>query len=112
VHPFWSSHEEKCACVRLSMGGQPWLELELHGRRHGDLPERGERGKEEGERGRGWGCGLGKGGGGHHGGLKERGLGPCWAALFSLLLRAEREEEEKEKEGKEKKRKEKIWKIF
>jgi hypothetical protein len=24
------------------MGGQPWLELELHGRRHGDLPERGD----------------------------------------------------------------------
>jgi hypothetical protein len=32
VHPFWSSHEEKQACVRLSMGGQPWPELELHGR--------------------------------------------------------------------------------
>jgi hypothetical protein len=24
MHPFWSSHEEKCAYVRLSMGGQPW----------------------------------------------------------------------------------------
>jgi hypothetical protein len=24
MHPFWSSHEEKQDCVRLSMGGQPW----------------------------------------------------------------------------------------
>jgi hypothetical protein len=40
------------------MGGQPWLEFELHGRRHRDSPERGERGKEEGERGHGWGCCL------------------------------------------------------
>jgi hypothetical protein len=24
MHPFWSSHEEKRDCVRLSMGGQPW----------------------------------------------------------------------------------------
>jgi hypothetical protein len=51
VHLFWSSQEEKRAWLRLSMGRQPWLELELHGRRHGDLPERGEMRKEEGERG-------------------------------------------------------------
>jgi hypothetical protein len=25
MHPFWSSHEEKQVCVRLSMGGQTWL---------------------------------------------------------------------------------------
>jgi hypothetical protein len=24
MHRFWSSHEEKRICVRLSMGGQPW----------------------------------------------------------------------------------------
>jgi hypothetical protein len=33
------------------MEGQPWPELELHGRRHGDSLEKGERGNEEGERG-------------------------------------------------------------
>jgi hypothetical protein len=72
------------------------------------LAREGEGGGGEGAR---LGMRLGEGGG-HRGGLKERGLGPCWAALFSLLLRAEREEEEIEKEGKEKKKKEKIWKIF
>jgi hypothetical protein len=51
VHLFWLSHEEKQPCLELSMGGRPWPELELHGRRHGDSPERGQRGKEEGERG-------------------------------------------------------------
>jgi hypothetical protein len=29
MHSFWSSHEEKRDCVRLSTGGQPWPELEL-----------------------------------------------------------------------------------
>jgi hypothetical protein len=24
MHLFWSSHDEKRVCVRLSMGGQPW----------------------------------------------------------------------------------------
>jgi hypothetical protein len=76
------------------------------------LAREGREGEGGGGEGARLGMRLGEGGGGHHGGLKERGLGPCWAALFSLLLRAEREEEEKEKEGKEKKRKEKIWKIF
>jgi hypothetical protein len=31
VHPFWSSHEGKRAWLDLSMTGQPWPELELHG---------------------------------------------------------------------------------
>jgi hypothetical protein len=30
MHPFWSSHKEKRDCMRLSVGGQPWPELELH----------------------------------------------------------------------------------
>jgi hypothetical protein len=30
MHPFWSSHEEKCACVKFSMGGQPWPEFKVH----------------------------------------------------------------------------------
>jgi hypothetical protein len=48
VHPFWSSHEEKRACVRLSMGGVmagvrvPWPAM-------GSSPER----KGKVERGRG-----------------------------------------------------------
>jgi hypothetical protein len=44
VHPFWSSHEEKRACVRLSMGGG-------HGRSwsfHGELNGEGEGGGGEG----------------------------------------------------------------
>jgi hypothetical protein len=45
------------------MGGQPWLELELHGRAAmaGAMGthQRGERrGKEEGDGGNDWGCGL------------------------------------------------------
>jgi hypothetical protein len=52
VHPFWSSHEEKRACVSLSMGGQPWPELELHGPAMGSLQERGGEGGEGGAAGR------------------------------------------------------------
>jgi hypothetical protein len=49
VHPFWSSHEDKRACVRLSMGGQPWSELELHGQ-PGGARWRGEKvGRRRGE---------------------------------------------------------------
>jgi hypothetical protein len=48
VHLFWSSHEEKRACVRLSMGGQQWPELELHGGPWGSSSER----REKVERGR------------------------------------------------------------
>jgi hypothetical protein len=48
-----SSHEEKWHCLKLSMGGQPWPELELHGRRpRGLVKEEGEGDRE----GRG-GCG-------------------------------------------------------
>jgi hypothetical protein len=37
---FWLSHEEKCPCLELSMGGQPWPELELHSQPWGSSPER------------------------------------------------------------------------
>jgi hypothetical protein len=50
VHPFWLSHEEKRAWLRLSMGGQPWPELELHGRPSG-VRRRGKRGGRGRERG-------------------------------------------------------------
>jgi hypothetical protein len=55
VHPFWSSHEEKQACVRLSIGGQPWPELEIHGRPWG-ARRRGDEGAQLGghDMGRGW----------------------------------------------------------
>jgi hypothetical protein len=57
VHPFWSSHKEKRACVRFSMGGG-------HGKTcswkaaMGNSPDRGKRGKEEG-RGGGFGAARG-----------------------------------------------------
>jgi hypothetical protein len=59
VHPFWSSHEEKRACVRLSMGGGYDRSWTFHGS-HGELV--GER--KEGEGGgrrqrRGWGAARG-----------------------------------------------------
>jgi hypothetical protein len=67
MHPFWSSHEEKRDCVRLSMGGG-------HGRSWSSINdsmassrERRKRGKEERGRGRTlgrpWGWLLGGGGG-------------------------------------------------
>jgi hypothetical protein len=59
MHLFWASHEEKHVCVRLSMGGQPWSELEFHGPAMGSSPERGKRGKEEGEGGGQLGCSWG-----------------------------------------------------
>jgi hypothetical protein len=110
VHPFWSSHEEKRACVRLSMGGQPWPELELHGRPWG-ARRRGRGGEGEGERSRGcgwlcwrWGC---------HGGSciweGSRLFTPCWAALFvqttACCAAHEGEEEEREKKKKRKEKK-------
>jgi hypothetical protein len=50
VHPFWLSHEEKQAWLRLLMGGQPWPELELQGSPWGARwrGERGGRGEGEG----------------------------------------------------------------
>jgi hypothetical protein len=66
VHLFWSSHEEKRDCVRLSMGGQPWPELELYGRPWG-ARRRGE--GEEGAGGALLGGAMGRGRGCHGEGL-------------------------------------------
>jgi hypothetical protein len=52
VHPFWSSHKEKRACVRLSVGGQPRPELKLDGRPWGPR-QRGRGGGGEGKKRRG-----------------------------------------------------------
>jgi hypothetical protein len=62
MHLFWSSHEEKQACVRLSMGcghGRSWSSI------NGGMPssrERRKRGKEERGRGHGWEGALQEGG--------------------------------------------------
>jgi hypothetical protein len=67
MHLFCSFHEEKGDCVRLSMGEQPWPELGLHDWRWECSLERGERGKERGKGGHGWGGAwvgaVGEGGG-------------------------------------------------
>jgi hypothetical protein len=92
------------------MGGQPWPELELHGRQPWGARRRGERG------------GRRKGGRAAWGATRGRGGVPwgLWAArscvAVLLVVSAVREKkkrrkekgEEKEKEGK----KEKIWKFF
>jgi hypothetical protein len=110
MHPFWSSHEEKRVCVRLSMGGQPWLDLSSWKAAMGSSPERGRRGKEEGE---GHSCSVA-------GGLGLLLLCPwsppasCSVAAARLLdvRRRSRAEERKEKREKRKeKMKEKNRKI-
>jgi hypothetical protein len=85
--------------VRLSIGGQPWPELELHGRpwgarRRGRGGERG-RGEEQGDT-------TGRVGGG--GAMGVAALGrvasrPCWAALFvqTVACCAVREKRRKER---------------
>jgi hypothetical protein len=110
MHPFWSSHKEKRVCVRLSMGGQPWLDLSSWKAAMGSSPERGRRGKEEGE---GHSCSVA-------GGLGLLLLCPwsppasCSVAAARLLdvRRRSRAEERKEKREKRKeKMKEKNRKI-
>jgi hypothetical protein len=83
VHPFWSSHEEKQACVRLSPGGG-------HGRSwssvagHGELAGEGKDGEgEEGEGGGGLGCSWG-GVGGPWGGAARSSSAPA-VFMFCLL---------------------------
>jgi hypothetical protein len=84
------------------MGEQPWPELELHGRHHGDLPERGERGEGENERGRGWVGAL-------EGGCCAFAALCVWLPVCAALHDMREVEEEREKE-REKKRK--IKEIF
>jgi hypothetical protein len=56
VHPFWSSHEEKRACVRLSMGGGHGRSWSFHGS-HAELAGEGKEGEGEEEAGAHcWGC--------------------------------------------------------
>jgi hypothetical protein len=92
MHPFWPSHVEKRVCVRLSTGGHPWPELELHGR---PWVAR-KRGEGKGERGEERGAWLGR-----HG--EREGC----SRLLSVVReketgRRKKKERRKEKEGKEK----------
>jgi hypothetical protein len=97
---FWLSHEEKCPCLELSMGGQPWPELELHSQPWGSSPER------EGE---------GEGEGGGVGGAAVR---PARVLLLHAVRerktgrRREEKREKRKEEGKERKEKEKNGNIF
>jgi hypothetical protein len=85
VHPFWSSHEEKRDCVRLSMEGQPWLSSRSI---NGGMASSWERKEREGEGEQG---GHGKGGllggtmgrGRAAGGAYRRGAGPCCCYIRS-----------------------------
>jgi hypothetical protein len=81
VHPFWSSHEEKWACVRLSLGGSHGRSWSFHGSPWGAC-HRGSGGGRGKERGAQLGGQLGRGRG-RHGGCR-RGLAPA-AATCSLL---------------------------
>jgi hypothetical protein len=92
MHQVLSSHKEKQDCVRLSMGGQPWPELELAG--HWELAGEG-RGRGRGERRGGGGMGRGRAAGG------APGLDPgsCFPCCWVLFVRAVREKEKKRKKG-------------
>jgi L-aminopeptidase/D-esterase-like protein len=97
------------------MGGQPWLELELHGRPRGSSPEREESGEGKVRGAGGAVAGRRKGGRGAIRRVWKRGLGPSVAALCgALFVTALGEEESRKKkrekrkeEGKERKRKRK-----
>jgi hypothetical protein len=87
------------------MGGQPWPELELHGRPRGAR----RRGRGRGRGGIVGGRGMG-GGGGQQGEEAPWGCrrSSVWAALVrSLLLLAAREEDHVGKKGKRRERKRK-----
>jgi hypothetical protein len=92
--------------------------LELHGRRHGDSPKRGERGKEEGERGARLGVRLGEGAPWEgaeelsHATLVALYMWRCSSVLYTRESRRRKEKgEEKEKEGKQKEKKKKYGKF-
>jgi hypothetical protein len=103
------------------MGGQLWLELELHGRPRGSSPEREESGEGKVRGAGGAVAGRRKGGRGAIRRVWRRGLGPSVAApcgaLFVTALceeesRKRRERKEKKKGRKEKeKEKEKMGKF-
>jgi hypothetical protein len=111
VHLFWLSHEEKRTWIELSMEGQPWPKLELHGRPRGAH----QRGRGGGRRG---------GEGGAAGGCAMRGYrrgGSVHAAPLVLSAslymkkkagrRKEKRRERKEKKGRKKEKEEKWKKI-
>jgi hypothetical protein len=123
MHQFWSSHEEKRDCVRLSMGGQPWLELELMAG-HGELVGEGKEGEGEGEGAGGTpeGARLGDA----KGALQEEGSTCCCVRVCCCCCfgaertGCEKQEEGKRKEkerrqenkGKEKRKKEKTQRLI
>jgi hypothetical protein len=89
VHPFWSSHEEKRACVRLSMGGGHGQSWSFYGELNGE----------------------GEGGGGEGGTARALGARPGCSFVRSASVRSYycclREEENSRQEGEEKKEEEK-----
>jgi hypothetical protein len=109
MHPFWSSHEEKCVCVRLSMGGGHGRSWSFHGSPWG-ARQRGKGGEEE----------VGGAAWGRHGvreGCRRGLLGAagCSGLLCCVLrLRKNRRKERRKKGRKRKEKKEKIsnLKIF
>jgi hypothetical protein len=115
MHLFWSSHKEKRACVRLSMGGGHGWSWSFHGPSMGSSLERGKEGeREEGE---------GRGAGGTAWGAREAGA-PGWLRV-ALLVRESRNREklnvmrkhagvrrkEKKKKRKEKKKRKNMKKF-
>jgi hypothetical protein len=111
MHHFWSSHEEKRDCVRLSMGGQPWpISRSING---GMASSQERKGREGRGKGHSWGCGLGRR---RAAGGAPWGLGPpccCAVALYSHAavaahVRRNRKEEEEKREKRKEERKEKI----
>jgi hypothetical protein len=110
VHPFWSSHKEKQACVRLSMRGSHGRSWSFHGPAMGSSPE----GKGKGERG--------EEAGAHCWGAREAGASG-WLPTASLLplcvrrnvhvrKKRRRKERRKRKRRKEKRKKEKNMNFF
>jgi hypothetical protein len=94
MHPFWSSHEEKRDCVRLSMGGghgQSWSSMGAHGKIVGE------------------GQGACLGGGGLQGGAIEVAARSSWlplcAVCYVLCEGRRKEKKEEERGGKRKGRK-------
>jgi hypothetical protein len=110
MHPFWSSHEEKRVCVRLSMGGGHGRSWSFMGRPWGLAREEGGEGEGAGGTPRVGGEGTT---GGRHGGDTPGGKAQpaavfmCAAAAVLVLneldVRKERRRKEKKKKRKEKK---------
>jgi hypothetical protein len=110
MHRFWSSHEDKQDCVRLSMGGKPWpCSRCINGGMASSL-ERNER-EGEGEQGARLGGSMGLAMGRQ--GLQEGGHAVALSVLprWLLYVRRRKEEGEREEKRKGRKRKEKNEKM-